>query len=186
MTLPAPTPLRRARGFTLLELILVLIVISIAGVLVLPSISGSRGRSRLDADVSGLLGLARKARALAAGEGRTYYLRIDPLERRAQLVRQRDPLSPASEGDDPERDVTADAPWSTPLALAEGVELIEAWLGAGEAEERAADGELVEVAFYPHGAASPCRLVFGTGDDRLTLRVAGPAGLARIDDEVGS
>lgn len=79
---------RRTRGFTLLELVAVLVIVSIALAVAAPSLSGWRQGRELDAAVSDFLTATRTARMQAVMKGAVHRLLVDPQGRQYQLVVQ--------------------------------------------------------------------------------------------------
>lgn len=68
----------RRSGFTLLELILVMVIACTALALTAPSLRGWSRGAKLRAAADDLVALARRARTQAAGDGAVYRLNIDP------------------------------------------------------------------------------------------------------------
>lgn len=170
---------RRASGFTLFELILVLVILSILGVLVLPSFTGSRDRSRVESQARAAIALARKAHALASAEGRTYLLVIDREAGELRLARHREPLAEVTDEDDPELDAPEDAPWATRFPFLEAVEVESFELGGELVEE---GGEVKSrLAFRANGEADDGRVIFAKADERIAVRVDPYLGIARIE-----
>lgn len=175
------------RAFTLIEVLCVLGVLAAVTALVAPRLAASLGRGRLETQARTAVALCRKARALATAEGRSYSVIVDETLGEMRLVRRRDPLAPALDEEDPEREVVVDASWARPVPFEEDVRVVEATVD-GEATGGAAGLETA-IAFAPDGSAVPATLVLeGPGADRLVVVVDGPIGLARIepveDDEV--
>lgn len=171
----------RQRAFTLLELLLVLMVVSVFGALALPRMSGSLKHQRLQDQVRTTIALARKARALAASEGRAYVLVVDGEGRSLRLLRKRDPLAQA-EGEDPELEPAEDpAPdWAQPWEFPEGVTL-----QGVERNEEQEETQEAQIVFLPNGEAEAVRLTFGTGqsqDEQAVVEVLKPLGEARLVD----
>lgn len=118
------------RGFTLLELLLVCLILAALAALVLPSFSSSNARSRLDGTARGLVALSRAARARATAEGRVYYIEVDQEKREIRIQRAREYLA------SPNPDVAGDsevegyatwldtAPWAKPIPFDEGVNMV--------------------------------------------------------------
>src|SRR5690349_8323376 len=78
------------KGFTLLELLLVLVIIAIVTAIAAPSLSGfGRGR-RLDNASTRLLAVAQWARTQSISEGRIYRLYLDSTSRTYWLMVQLD------------------------------------------------------------------------------------------------
>ena len=181
---PRARGIRRA-GFTLLELLVVLVVIATLAALVAPSLTGSLARGRLDTTARAIVAQARKAKALATAEGRTYLLVIDPVGRELRLARRRDPLAAPSDPDDPEREPVADpAPdWARPVPFGDDVHLERALLDAGLlTEEELPLSEPLEVPFLPGGQSQELTFVFRLEgqEEQRAVQVLGPTGLARV------
>lgn len=72
-----PSPLHAVRGFTLIELVLVLLILSIAMGVVAPSLNNFlNGRKSTNA-TNQIVALARHARSQALSEGKVYRLNVD-------------------------------------------------------------------------------------------------------------
>lgn len=173
MTLP-----RATRAFTLLELLLVLAVVAVLAGFVVPRLGGSLKSQRLDAQVRTVIALARKARALAAAEGRSYQIVFLPSEKSVRLARQRDPLAAPDDAADPEREALAtDAEWARPLPFEDEV-VLEEVLGP--------DGALLDltaeftIRFAPDGTADEHELGFRAGDLTQRLLIEPRLGRARL------
>ncbi len=69
------------RGFTLLELIAVMMVLAILLAIVAPSLSGFGAGRKADEAAANLVSLSRWAREQAVAEGRTYRVNYDPANR---------------------------------------------------------------------------------------------------------
>lgn len=177
--------LRPRRGFTLIELLCVLAILAATAALVAPRLSGSFARSRLEDQARNAVVLCRQARALAAAEGRAALLVVDAEAESLRVLRRRDPLAPAAEGDDPELEVPeGDGDrWTRPVPFIEGVRLASAEVDGFAVEE----GLAAQVEFAPDGSATPAWLVFeSTAGAQLAVEVAGASGLARVAEAEGS
>jgi len=73
-------PMSRANGFTLLELILVMVIISVVLGMAAPSLRGFFSSRKAHDAAAGILSLIRYARSQAITEGRNYRLNLDPEE----------------------------------------------------------------------------------------------------------
>lgn len=170
----------RARGFTLLELLLVCVLVASLAAIVAPSLSSSNQRSRLDSAARALVALGRGARARASADGRAYFLVVDPSRRELKVARQRDPLvAPDVEGDaEVEGDGWADgAPWARTVELQEGVEVVRAEVGG----LLVVAGTLPRIAFAPDGTAEMGYFeLVGPGGDLVAVTVDGASGRTRI------
>ncbi|HBP23145.1 MAG TPA: hypothetical protein DEA08_35905 [Planctomycetes bacterium] len=171
------------RRFTLLELLLVMVVIGITAGLLAPRLTGSIAGQRLQAQARTVISLSRKARALAAGEGRAYELVIDREGKQLRLTCRRDPLAEADDPDDPEREaVREESEWSRPIAFAEDVTLSDLLL-AGEAPAEDS-GLLPAIRFRPDGTADDAELEFTlSGKDTVRVVIDPHLGQARVLEE---
>src|SRR2546423_7290221 len=127
MSFRPSTSVRHERGFTLLELLIVCLLVATLAALVAPSFSGSNQRARLDGTARALVALSRGARARASAEGRAYFLVVDGERREVRVARARDPLAvPDVEGDsEVEGDGWIDgAPWARSVPFEDGVNLV--------------------------------------------------------------
>jgi type II secretion system protein H len=157
----------RRGGFTLIELVIVVTLIATLGALVLPRLTGSQARARVEAQARAIVALAQTARARAAGEGRAYLLMIDVTKHEARLSRRRDPLAEPADPEDPEREAAdLEASWSRAVPFEEGVHLVE--------------GPQV-VTFRPSGEADAATLAFeGPRGDRVSVVVDPTVGRCSI------
>jgi type II secretion system protein H len=169
---------RRRRGYTLLELLLVLVIIAILGILVLPSFTGGRDRRAVETQARTTVALARKARALASSEGRTYLLVVDRQAAQLRLARRREPLAEPTDEDDPELDAPEGALWTSAVPFEEAVQ-VESFERDGAATE---SDETPQIAFRASGEADDGRLVFAKDGERLAVRVDPYLGIARIEE----
>lgn len=167
------------RRFTLLELLLVMVVIGITAGLLAPRMTGSIAAQRLQAQARVVISLSRKARALAAGEGRAYELVIDAEAKQLRLTCRRDPLAEADDPDDPEREaVREENEWSRPIPFQEDVTLSDL-LFAGEPP--AEDRELLPaIRFRADGTADDAELEFTLKEDTLRVVIDPHLGQARV------
>src|SRR5215207_11446998 len=76
------------RGFTLIELVMVLVVIAAALAVAAPSLGGWRRGQRLTTAGDELLAVARHGRALAIAKAQVYRLYVDPAAGRYSLMAQ--------------------------------------------------------------------------------------------------
>jgi prepilin-type N-terminal cleavage/methylation domain-containing protein len=85
------SPAGKPRGFTLFELVLVMMVLAVIMAMVAPKLAGTaRGRRTSDAATQ-ITSLAFYARSQAVTEGRTYRLNIDPSQGTYWLTMQEGP-----------------------------------------------------------------------------------------------
>jgi type II secretion system protein H len=79
-------PLLSARGFTLLELVVTLLVLALAAGLVGPAVARSTRAIQARAEVARLTAMLRHAREQAITTGRPHALLVDPDRRRLAIV----------------------------------------------------------------------------------------------------
>ncbi len=155
----------RTRGFTLVELLLVCLLVGTLAAVVAPQLSGSAQRSHLDGTARALVALARGARARASAEGRAYFLVVDGERRELRVARARDPLAAAEvEGDS---EVEGDnwvegAPWARAVAFEEGVTLV--WARVAN-QSFAGTGGSAPVAVFSGGVNTTTSSLYGTVAD---------------------
>jgi prepilin-type N-terminal cleavage/methylation domain-containing protein len=159
-----PRPLRRRdAGFTLVELILVLLLIALGSAFVIPRAAPLAGR-RMDASMRQVLAASRHARSLAVTSGAGARLCVDAGERRWWLEVETDPF---------ENPGVYEAPgdeWGAGATLPEGVSLEDPGTEA--------------VRFRPDGTADDALLVFAGADgERRAVEIRGLTGLSRILEE---
>lgn len=159
---PSTTSTAARGGFTLFELVLVLLLMAIAATLVAPRALPLSGR-RLDAAVVQAHALARHARNNAVTKGTAVRLRFDAFERRFWIETETDPVLQPGVFEPPGDE------WGQGVLLPEGVEIEQA------------DPETVD--FEPDGRADECLVVFSAaGDERVGLFIRAATGLSRVVD----
>jgi len=148
----------RARGFTLLELILVLLLAGILATLVAPSVSGTLESSRLRAGAAQMRATFSLARTLSASGGR---------ERSVIFDVDREEYGIAGES---RRHDLPDGVWIRSIRV--GGVLVD-----GDRLSR--EPGLPRVRFFPDGSAEEAEVVLAsTGGGRLTVAVDPLTGLA--------
>lgn len=146
------------RGFTLLELLVVLLIMSLSVALVVPSIGKGLEGLRVHAAARKLAAVLRRARSLALAHNAIYQVVISPRERVYQVVRAEGWWA-----------VTGDGSWQEGKgsSLLEGVEMIAA--------------EPPVFAFFPGGGSSGGTILLaGEGGKSLRVQVDPVTGLVRI------
>lgn len=161
-----PYPLRVSAGFTILEMLIVLFLLSVIVVVVLPRIN-------LDEDLSStgrkLIGVLRTFQGLAATSQQPLklYLDLDQGTYWMMLVEgkeERIPLDPA---------------WKLPRSLPESIRFTEVSIG----EDKHFSGR-VDVSFFANGRIEPVTMyLMDTKNNLLALAVDSLTGGIRVSDE---
>jgi prepilin-type N-terminal cleavage/methylation domain-containing protein len=173
------TPRRqRPRAFTLLELVLVMVVVSVLAVAAVPRLTASLARGRLEDQCLAFVSLARRAKALASTEGRSYVLVVDPETKEMRLRRRRDPMAEPDSKDEPELEAQVDAFWAAPVKFRDDVKLLEGELN----DEALYVAASIQIEFFQDGSADRARLLFQgkAPSDQLVVAVDPNLGVARI------
>ena len=106
-------PRRRAAGFTLIELILVMVILAIISAVVVPTLwAFAEGRRAGDAAAT-IVAMANYARAQAAAEGTIYRINFDPRSDQVWLTEQKEGVFVAPTSSD----------YATPVTLPAGVRM---------------------------------------------------------------
>ena len=98
MKMPLPITTRRA-GYTLIELLVVIAVIVMIGAVVLPTLSGTEGNTKVKAAADDATGDISKARSHAMEEGRSYQLSVSTDGTKLRVAPD-DPAALEATGDD--------------------------------------------------------------------------------------
>ena len=154
---------RRAAGFTLLELLVVLVLISLVSALALPRIAGSVPSLQLKTSARKVISILRFARGRTVTEQVPFGVRFDPAQRTVQVVT----------AVDPEREDQTVPPSNSleAFVLPEDVGLCN--LAGGETAP--------VIGFYPTGASTGGEIILTTeGDRQMRVRVAALTGNIEI------
>lgn len=162
-------------GFTLLELLVVLVIIGLAAGFVGPRLAGSLGGVQLKTASKKVAGVLRYARSRATAESVGYRTMFDA--RRGVLRVEPDPENrgPARwEGTIPEEDGISAQRYRLP----DGVRFRRMETGIGESTETS----VLEIYFFPSGGSSGGRVYLsdGTGD-RYRVEVDFITGTVRLE-----
>ena len=144
--------MRSARGFSLIELLVVLVVIGFSLSVVGPRIGHSLDASRLKASVRALSGTARQARLLARSEQREVTLTIDVFEHTYQIDGQR------------KRSIR---PASTKVSV------------TGADSERLSENQ-IGIRFFADGSATGGLIELSLNEQLFSIEIDWLTGLARI------
>ncbi len=166
----APRERRRADGFTMLELLLVLAVLVVVAALAVPRLAGSLAALRVSRGTEQVFAASREGHARAVLRGLRLRLVVDPPTNAFWLEEERKPL-------------TEPGLWSEmtgredrPYTLAEGVRFGAIRIN----DEPVADGR-VEVRFWADGSSDEAVLPLENEDgDRGAVEIRGLTGRARI------
>jgi type II secretion system protein H len=173
----------RLRGFTLLELLIVCVVLAILAATVGPRIGSGQTKSHLDSTARSIVALGRVAREHACSDGRAYFLVFDATTRQAWLERQRDPLvAPDPKSIDPETDSRASlGPWARDVIFDDNVKLTGMMVDAIDLFQTPQPTGL-RCAFEPTGVADQTfiDLSDGNASDDVRVAVDASSGLTRI------
>jgi len=175
MTEAVGQPKRRSAGFTLIELILVMIVIFTLATVVLPRFADFLPSYRVKKTTEHLFAWSRKARADAAVTGIRQRLMLDTKNRKFWIEYEARPIK------EPGKFTPLSGAWEEEQ-LPDGVDL-ESVEGA---ESSPTSGDVKYLEFRPDGTCSEATIVVSNdGGDRLTLRVEGATSKIYIkSDEV--
>ena len=160
-------PTHGTKGFTLVELLLVCLLIGTLAAVVAPQLSGSTQRSHLDGTARALVALGRGARARASADRRSYYLVVEGERKELRVARARDPLASADvEGDsEVEGDNWVDgAPWARAVPFEEGVTLV--WARVAN-QSFSGTGGSPPIAVFSGGVNTTTSSLYGTVAEAL-------------------
>ncbi len=127
----ASTPRPRRRGYTLLELLVVLALIALLGTIVVPTLTGQSGNTKVKAAADDATGDIAQARAHALDEGRSYRLAVSQDGTKLRVAPD-DPAALDATGDDQPK------PYVTVKDLPDRVTIVPTLTGS---EQSTADSE---------------------------------------------
>lgn len=143
------------RGFTLLELMLVLVILALGSLLLVPNIGSMDSRSfpAQIREASNQLNYARR-NAVVTGQPRTARFELLPPEEREQQQEQEPITAAALREQDPV--------WQAGSISTEYLDV------AGESHR---DAEVVEIVFYPEGGSTGGEFHFSQGSREATISI---------------
>ena len=160
---------RRASGFTLIELIVVITILGILAAAVLPSVSGISPKYRLRSSARKLGATIGWARSMASGTSEEHVLRYD-LDRQRYWV-----ILPPGPEEDPELDV--DERDTMPEAwLESAIEIVEIRFPDGGGE----NAGIIDVTFDPYGNEGS-HVIILRNEEEMVLSVKFSALVGAID-----
>ena len=162
---------RPERGFTLVELILVMVVIFTLATVIMPRFSDFFPSLQVRKSTEHLMAWARKARADAAITGTRQRLYVDPSKRKFWIEHEPRPIK------DPGKFVALSGAWDEEI-LPQGVEIDS--IDNGETGTNSGSARYVE--FRPDGTSSDATIVLVSDNgDRQTLKIEGATSKITID-----
>ena len=160
-------------GFTLLELLVVLVIVSVMAAFVGPRLAGSMSNMNLKTASKRIAASLRYARSQAISESRTYAALFD-LDKNRVTIRGDQMAREEGEKDDGGGD--RDSRQTKPYELPEDVRLDKAILGEGEI-----DSGLFKIIFFSNGGSSGGELFLRNDrGDRYGVKVDLITGTVRI------
>jgi len=166
----------RGSGFTLLELLVVLLIISLISAWVGPRLAGSLGRMTVESAARQVASALRFARSRAVTEKMPYraVFRMDPAR---MVVEPYSETEPAEDNADP---TDASIPRKA-VAFPDGIRILSEVSPAGETVTM--DG--FEIVFFPSGGASGGAVTLTDGAGRrLSVAVDFITGSVKIDEDI--
>ena len=168
------------RGFTLVEMIVVVVIVSVLTTMIVPRMYRARGSGRLRQSARRLLVTAQYARDFAATRRCKCRLIIDSEQQQYGLARQKDVEGEANEF------VPLEASLGKSERLGEGLRFgrirIEPQKGAGERGEKTEQADYI--SFEPSGQADAAVVEITDGEDTYSLLVMPHTGYARLEEGI--
>ena len=134
-------------GFTLLELLVVLVIISLMSALIAPKITGTMVNLKLKTASKKVSAALRYARSNAASEKRTYAAAFDLDRNRLSIFTA--PIDGGENDEEPAEDEKESAPGPKVYDLPEGIRVEK-----GVAGNEEVDSGLFQILFFPNGSSS--------------------------------
>ena len=163
------------RGFTLVELIVVVAIVAVLAGMIAPRMFGAGSSARLKQSARRLLATAKYARDYAATRRCKCRLVIDPEKQQYRLLRQKDPEH------EPNEFVGLDTSLGKTEGLGEGLRFgrirIEPRQGRDEKNQEANC-----ISFEPAGQADTAAIEVTDGEQTYSLLVMGHTGYARLEE----
>ncbi len=162
--------MRRRRGFTLVEISIVIVVIALMASVILPRMMPLIQSQRLESFRQDALNLVREAREQAIGQGRPITVLVDSAEISAVTDDQSEVNPDGAQEEAGGRSLDSES-------LPEGTEVAQLWL-----EGRTVDASSFRLVFYPTGDATPAVIQFDQGGRIWHILVEGGTGRVTFVD----
>lgn len=161
----------RNRGFSLIEMVIVLVLVGLSIALVAPSLSRFSKRVELKTSAQKISGILRFFRSESVQKGKVFQVLFDP---DLGLVRVR-----ALEGDDPEKEGKEETKFQEKrYVLPSGIRIREIKIPSPEFPS-----DLPTIEFYPHGGSNGGTLLLEMQDGKgYRIRVHFLTGMVQIEE----
>jgi len=177
------------KGFTLLELLVVLVIISIAAGLVGPRVAGSMSNLSLKTAAKKVAGALRYARSQATSESRPYFVLFDPEKGRlsiksGQTATKEVKEKKAGEGEEEAGTSEKEAEDKPAKETSKVYDLPEdVRFGKVEFDKDEAVSGVFQIVFFPNGGSSGGEVLLENDRGRqYTIRVDFVSGAVRLED----
>ena len=147
------------KGFTLLELLVVLVIISLMSALVVPKIAGSMVNLKLKTASKRVSAALRYARSNAVSEKRTYAAAFDFDKNRLSIFTS--PIDGGENDEEPVEDEEGSASRPRVYDLPEGIRVEK-----GVAGDEEVDSGLFQIFFFPNGGSSGGHVILANNRGR--------------------
>jgi general secretion pathway protein H len=161
----------RNRGFSLIEMVIVLVLLGLSIALVTPSLSRFSKRIELKTSAQKVSGILRFSRSESVQKGRVFQVLFDPDLR---MVRVR-----ALEGDSPEKEGKEE------LQIQEKRYVLPSGIQMGEVQIPSPEfpSDLPTIEFYPHGGSNGGTIVLEMQDQKgYRIKVRFLTGMVEIEE----